>query len=104
MYKPLLTKPEDTTIQIIDCYNRGGHLYQHAFIGRYAISNRLGKILAQEYGIYCHNGQTIPASFFSHYYLVEVFPDTDNENFEHFVTSDYWYTCQPIGVSLGIEF
>lgn len=95
MRRILNGKPEDTTIVMRDCVNRGGHHYRHAFVGEFAISRRLESLLSEEFGVRLYTGNRIPEAFFKKYDLIEVTPDYSNPNREEFVTSDCWYTCNP---------
>lgn len=85
-------RPEQRTIVICTCHDRGGHQYTHPFIGSYAIASRLVKVLKEEYNVSMQNGSRIPDSFFNRYSLVTVERD-ENDSEEGFVTSDMWYTC-----------
>ena len=95
MNRILRQKPENTQIEMKTCVNRGGYYYKHAFIDEFAISTRLENILSNEFGFSCRNGETLPDAFFQKYDLIAVSPDYDNKEREHYVTSDYWYTCKP---------
>ena len=103
MYRVIPEQPHDRTITIEECKDRAGRKYKHAFIGCYAVSQRLEKILATEFRTYCRDGEIIPDLFYQHYNLVEVFPSRDDEDPRHYVTSNLWYTCQPKPIDLGFE-
>lgn len=98
-----LVSPLDSLIYLKVCYNRNGNPFTHPFIGGKAIARRLQKLLIEEFGIECTEGQKIPVEFYEHYDLIEVSPDYEDDNFDHFVTSDYWYSYNNKLIDLGIE-
>ena len=93
MYRYLTEKPENLTIEINTCIDRGGHEYTHPFIGCFALSRALMRAL-EEMGIRIYEGSRIPDRFFDKYQLLECEYHPEDPNDEAFVTSDYWYTCR----------
>ena len=93
MYRFVSGQPENLTIQIKTCTDRGGHNYSHPFIGCFALSRAMIGAL-HEMNIRIKEGSKVPEEFFDKYLLMECEYHPENPEDEPYVTSDYWYTCR----------
>lgn len=93
MYRIVDEKPDNLTIKIVECIDRGGHHYTHPFIGSFALSRAMMGAL-NKIGVRMYEGSRVPDKFFEDYTLMECEYHPENPEDEPFVTSDFWYTCR----------
>ena len=91
MNRKVSKQENDMVIDLRQCWDRGGHMYYHPFIGPYALSKKLMSAL-NSLGFKIRSGARLPDALFDEYVLFAVEPDDNQE--ERFVTSDYWYTVR----------